>query len=137
MRERLKQRLGVTFIEIMVTLCIFSFGFVAIFKTFFTSLDRIERITQHIYANILLDNRISEIERILRAYQALPLEGNRSNHVEIGFKRIDFKEDLKISAVEDYTDVFQVDLKLSWNDDGQTYHMSRSAYISDPEYIKP
>ena len=135
--SKLAQTRGITFIEVMLTLAIFSIGFVAIFSTFFSSLERIERMTQRIYAHTFLDNRISEIERILRVQQALPLEMNRKTTADIGFKKIDFNEDLKISAVEDYADVFQVDLKFAWKDKDHDYQLSRSAYISDPEYIKP
>lgn len=135
-KSKILTKRGLTFIEIMITLSIFSVGFVSIFQVFFASMDRIERTTQRIYAHILLDNRLSKIERTLRLYGSLPFELNRSEKIDIGFKEVEFKENIRITEVEDYVDIFEVDLGYEWQQDNQTYKLSRSAYISDIEYLK-
>ena len=72
-RGKSKKR-GFTFIEIMVTLIILTSGITMIFKSFLISLDRINYLTTRMYASVQIDNRISEIQKMLRAYKVLPFE---------------------------------------------------------------
>lgn len=122
---------GFTFIEVMVTLVIFSTGIVAVFQSYLISLDRINHITNRLYAGIYLDERLRTIERNLKVYQTLPFELDRTKEVDVGGKTLTYKHDLKISQVENFNDVFQLDLSYEWEENNRTVSLSRSIYISD------
>ncbi|HBG62529.1 MAG TPA: hypothetical protein DDX37_11970 [Candidatus Omnitrophica bacterium] len=127
---------GFTFVEIMVALAVLSLGIVIIFKGFIVSLDRMNYLTNRLYATTLLDNRITAIERMLRVYETLPFELNRKEKLNVGAKEIEFRQRMNISEVEDFADVFELDLSLLWDSGGKEMILSRSAYISDFEYFK-
>ena len=131
MKKYYSKNTGFTFIEVMVTLAIFSLGIVMIFKAFHTSLDKISYLTNRLYATTILDNRISDIERMLRAYKALPIDLNQQESINVGGKFIEFKEAMEINEVEDFPNVFKIDLSLIWEEGNREVSLSRSAYISD------
>ncbi len=127
---------GFTFIEIMVTLAILSLGLTVILKSFLVSLDHLEHLTNRLYASLLLDNRISSIERTLRAYKALPFDLNHQEKIAVGAKETEFTQKMSIKEVEDYADVFQLDLTLTWQEKQRERESSRTAYISDLDYFR-
>lgn len=132
-QNRLNQS-GVTFIEIMVTLIIFTLGITAIFKIFLISVDRMAHLTNRIYVSVLMENRLAVIEQQLRVFQVLPFDLNETEKVKVGAKELVFERNTQITEVEDYADVFQVDLTYTWMENMHPVQMTRSAYISDFQY---
>jgi len=126
----IKTNNGFTFIEIMVTLVILSVGIVGVYQALFKSLDHMSRLKSRLYANILLDDQIATIERKLRAYKTLPME-SPVQEVDVGVQRISFEPQSQISAVDQFTDVFKIDLLYTWTDRGHQNKLGRSAYVSD------
>lgn len=126
-----RHRGGFTLVEILVTLIILSVGIVAIFKTYLISLDQINHLTYRLYATTILDNQISSVERMLRAYQVLPLELTHEEEVNLGHKTILFEQELNIGQVDEYLDVFQIEVTLKWMENDRPKQLSRSAYISN------
>ena len=122
-----------TFIEIMVTLTILSAGLTMIYKTLIASLDRMNYLTNRLYADNLIDNRIAVIERMLRSYKALPFEVAQKEAVNIGRKELEFKQETLITEVENFLDVFQLDLTVGWQERDHQVSLKRSAYIADFE----
>ncbi|MDP8213352.1 MAG: type II secretion system protein [Candidatus Zapsychrus exili] len=128
---RFNRENGFTFIEVMVTLVIFSVGIVMIFKSFLISLDRMNYLTNRLYATTLLDNRIERIDRFLKVYGALPFDEQQVREVDVGGKKVGFKEYVSIGEIEDFVEVFKLDLKLSWKENNKELNISRSKYISE------
>ena len=122
---------GFTLIEVLVALIILSVGIVAIFKTFTVSIDHLNHLTRRLYATTILDNHISSTERVLRAYQALPFELEQSEELDFGIRKIDFKKKLHISDIEDFNEVFKLDISLSWEEPNREVRLQRSAFIAD------
>jgi len=127
-------RTGFTFIEIMVTLVVLSLGIVAIFQSLFISLTNISYLNSRLYANMMLDDRIAKTERMLRAYNALPLDLDPQELVDIGVKMIQFNPKMNISQVKGFIDVYRIDISYSWEENGREIRIGRAAYISD--YVK-
>ena len=88
-------------------------------------------LTNRLYATIILDNRIARTEYMLRAYQALPFDLGQSESVDVGQKIINFKHKMAIKEVEDFVDIFQLDVFLTWSERDRMIQVSRSAYIAD------
>ena len=128
---------GLTFIEVMVTLIIFSVGIVGIFKTFLISLDQLNYLTDRLYASIILDNHITAIEHMLKVNRALPLETPASETLQIGRRKVIFDQKLTLSAVEDFIDTFKLALTLTWKEGTHQKHLSRSAFIHDLNIAYP
>ncbi|HNV24443.1 MAG TPA: prepilin-type N-terminal cleavage/methylation domain-containing protein [Candidatus Omnitrophota bacterium] len=129
--RRLNSVKGFTFLEILVALMIFSLGVIALFRSFVIALDRMEYLTHRIYASILLDNRMEKAIRMLRVYQALPVDVQRFDRVDVGPKKINFEQVLYVKPVEDFSDIFQVDISMKWNQRRRVMSMSRAAYLAD------
>ena len=128
---------GLTFIEVMVTLIIFSVGIVGIFKTFIISLDQLNYLTDRLYASIILDNHITAIEHMLKVDRALPLETPASETLQMGSRKVVFEQELVLSAVEDFIDTFKLDLTLTWKEGTHQKHLSRSAFVNDLNIVYP
>lgn len=130
-RHRVNGKEGFSFIELMVTITILSAGIVGLYKILLSSLDRMDYLTHRIYATILLDNKISRIERMLRVYKALPVNLPREEKADVGSRLLTFQQEVNISEVEDLLEVFRVDIGLTWSEGGRSIHLGRSAYIAD------
>ena len=128
--KNLKTKNGYTFIEIMVTLVILSVGIVGVYQALFKSLDHMTRLNSRLYADILLDDQIATIERKLRAYKTLPME-NPVQEVDVGVQKISFEPQLRIGEVDQFTDVFKIELLYTWLDHNHQIQLGRSAYLSD------
>ncbi len=135
-RLNLRLKFGFTLMEIMVTIAILSVGIVFVFKALLFSLDQINYLTTRLYATTILDNRVSEIERRLRIEQTLPFDLNHPQIAKIGKREVTLKEEMNINTVEDYPDVFKLDLSLSWQQGQRSIKLSRSAYILDYAHLK-
>lgn len=134
-QKRLKTNTGFTLIELLLTVLILSVSIVAIFQTLILSLDRIEYLTHHMHATTILDNRLVEIENMLRTYKSLPFELNHSETVDIGNGQVvRFKQIMDLKPVENYVDIFELNLTLSWEENDGPKHLSRAAFISDFDY---
>ncbi len=120
-----------TFIEIMVTVLILSFGLLAVYRTFMLTLDQMTRITNRLYANTIIDNRVALIERKYRLYNTFDLDMNYKESVDVGYKIIDFKQNIAFSQVENLPDLFKLDIDLNWKERDRDFSVSRSAYISN------
>lgn len=129
--SRIIRRRGFTFIEVMVTLIILASGITMIFKTYFIALDQMTYLTTRLYALMILDNRVSQIERTLRAYKTLPVQLEKMDSVDMGNQQVDFKESMSISAVDEYVEIFKLDLSIAWKQGSREIALSRSSYLSD------
>ena len=122
---------GFTFVEVMVTLVIFSVGVLAIYKTFLAALNQMDHLTKRLYATTILDNDIAKIERDLRVYHTFSTDLNDTEETQIGAQKINFKKFAELSQLEDYGDIFKLELTLNWKEYEAPKTLSRSAYIFD------
>lgn len=128
---RLTSRSGLTLIELLLSLSIFAAGSVVIFRAFVLSLDRMTHVTTRIQANQILDNQIYDIERTLRAFKSLPLDVDQDTEIEVGGKTIQFQRSVSVGEVEDFIDIFSLNVSISWNESDRAIHLTRASYISD------
>ncbi len=124
-------RKGFSFIEAMTAVVIFSVSVVAIYRSYILSLERMNYLTRRLYATVLLDDRLVRLERILRAYQVLPVDIEKTIKIDVADRPAEFQQRVQFQEVEDYADIFQTDLTLSWQEGEREISVSRAAYISD------
>jgi len=115
----------------MVTIIILSVGITAIFRSLLVSIDHITHLTNRLYASTLLDNNIVLIERMLRTQKVLPFELEHTESVDTGVQMLEFNRQMKISEVDEFLDVFEIDLSYHWKEGHRQKQLSRSAYIAD------
>ncbi len=126
---------GFSFMEVMVAVVIFSISIVSIFSIFISAADRINYLTNRLYTMNILDNRISDVGVMLRVYKALPIDMSKMYTVNICGRKTMFKEYMNIEEVEDYVEVFKLDLDLTWPSAAGKRKVSLSSYISDFTYL--
>ncbi len=128
---------GFTFIEVMVTLVILSVGIVAILKVFIVSLDQLSYLGNRVYATIALDNKIIKMSRGMSTYNTLTFRSFEENEsIDTGPKNVDFKEQIKITEIANFSDLFLLESTISWNERGRTMQLARSVYLSNIHFTK-
>ena len=111
----------------MVTLVVLSTGILFIFKTFFQCVDYLSRLSTRLYANAVIEERMSDIVRVARQTgdvspeQCLPAR----------FQSVDFSCEVQASPIENYDGLYQIQVTVSWVDPRQSaMRLSRTAVIS-------
>ena len=122
-----------TFVEVMVTISILSFGLVMIYSSLLASLDRMDYLTHRLYAHHVLENRIASVERILRSYKALPFELDQKEIINVDNKEMALNLETMINQVDNFLDTFELNVSVNWTQHNREIHLRRSAYISDFE----
>ncbi len=124
-------RLGFTFIEVMVTLVVLSAGIVFIYKTFFTCVDYLSRLTLRLHASELVDEKIADINRVFR--ETKDIAASRGSSVvtqQINHKRVDFTYQIEILPLSGYEGVFSLNVGVTWSYAGHQAAISRLAVLS-------
>ena len=129
--KRWVPRAGFSFIEIMVAMMILATGIVFIYKSFFVSLGYMNHVTNRLVALSLLDNRIADMELLLKTKGALSLAGgSETKRVVIQQRTVDFHFETELRSVESIPGLYQVDLNLSWEEGTRGIRVGRTVYIS-------
>ena len=127
----IKNRSGFTFIEIMATITILSFGIVFIYKALLISLDHQNYLDYRSYGMNLMDHKIEFAQFKLQAIGSIPSSESLVVHTAVlNNRRIPFKLTTTSERLEGLSDIFKIDMRLSWKIRGKDYSYLRSAYIS-------
>ncbi|MFH1360028.1 MAG: prepilin-type N-terminal cleavage/methylation domain-containing protein [Candidatus Omnitrophota bacterium] len=121
---------GVTFVEVMVTMAILSFGLVLLYKAFFVSLDAMNHLTHRLYALALIDNRIAFMQKVFEEKGDIPLQMQQPvDRVLFDQRPVDFRTQTDVRSVENLNNVYQLDIALFWQERGRDIRISRTTYI--------
>jgi len=122
---------GYTFVEVLLAVVIFSLSMVGIFRTLIVSMDRMSLLTNRLYANLILENQIINIERNLRSFNTLPFELDPKETVDVGLKQVVFEKKTLIEQLPELNDILSIQITLNWTEKGRHIQLTRSAYISN------
>ncbi len=122
---------GYTFVEVLLAVVIFSLGMVGIFRTLIVSMDRMSLLTTRLYANLILENQITNVERTLRNFNTIPFELNPKEVIDTGSGQVEFDKKSVIEQLPELNDILSIDLTLSWTEKGRLIQLTKSAYISN------
>lgn len=122
--------------EVMVAVMVLSGGLISIYKSFFTSLDYTNHLTIRLQANILLDEKIATLNRLLQDQNQLTLVGPQAvDRVIIAEKPVNFQYTLDLRSVENLKGLFLLDVSIGWMEGNRRIQLLREVYLSSPKLI--
>lgn len=122
---------GYTFVEVLLAVVIFSVGMVGIFRTFLVSMDRMSLLTNRLYANLILDNQLAQIERTFKSFNTLPFEAEPAETIGIGSKQVEFTKKTIVEQLPELEDILSVECIVSWAEKGRDVQLTKTAYITN------
>lgn len=129
LRKGFSHKKGLTFFEVMVTAVVLSVGLVAIYRSFFITIDHLQYLSCRLYANNLIETKIAHVEKDFRDLKEFDI-GSMTEEAEIGNKEVVFSYTVDMKPVGTLLSVFELDITLTWEDRGRMVSISRSAYFS-------
>lgn len=116
---------GFTLIEIMVTVAILSFGIVAIFESFFISLDAFSYYSNYIDAQGWINEKIWQLQDQLNK-EGLLIAGDDRGFLKI--KNRDFDWTTSISLIDEKYGLYKLSVSLFWHEGSRERFIYRMAY---------
>ena len=133
---RRNRKRGFSFLEVMVAMMVLSGGLVLIYKSFFIALDYTNHLTCRLQADVLLDEKISELNRILQDQNQLTLVPPLAvDRVIIANKPIVFQYTLDFHSIENLPGLFLLDISIIWREGNRRIELSREVYLSTSKLI--
>ena len=128
---------GFSFLEVMVAVMVLSGGLVLIYKSFFITLDYTNHLTCRLQANLLLDEKIAALNRLLQDQNQLTLvvPPPPIDQVIIANKPVEFQYTLDFRSVENLPGLFLLNISIAWREGTRRIQLSREAYLSTPKLI--
>jgi prepilin-type N-terminal cleavage/methylation domain-containing protein len=120
-------RCGFTLIEIMVTLAILSFGILAIYESFFISMDAFGYYANYLDVHWWLNEKIWELEDQLMVTEHLIL-GSESGAFNTGSKN--FTWTTSINPVDESKGVYRIDVSVYWREGKRERFIYRCTYAT-------
>ena len=129
--QKFRSRRGISFIEVMVTLAILTGGLVAIYRAFFLSLDYTTHLTNRLYANVFLNNRLAELQQQYQATGEVLMKFDEDiKKALVNNREINFTLRTTLKSAENLNQVLWVSLILSWSEQNHPVSLMKSGYIS-------
>lgn len=114
-----------------MTLTILSVGLVAIYRSFFISLNYVDHLNSRLQANLLMDNNLAELQQYFLRKGEVPyqLTIDETNSPFLKMERNRFSYHRDISSVRGSDNILQVDMHVSWRENGRDITLNKSGYI--------
>lgn len=116
---------GFTLIEVMVGVAVLSFGIVVIFETFFLSLNTYSSYSNYLKTQNWLDEKIWDMQDRLN-HSSLITMNTDSGQVHVNNR--DLSWNMSVGVVDWDESLIEVNVNLSWQEDGRTVTSARHAY---------
>ena len=89
-------------------------------------------MTYRLYANVLLDNKIVQLERRLRTHKEIPTAmGNEVQSIRVKNKVVDFEYTMNFIPQDPLNNLYQLDLSVLWREGSRPVRLLRSVYVAD------
>src|SRR5262249_2192122 len=124
-----------TFIEVMVATAVLSLGIVLIYKSFFISLNVLEHLTNRLYALVLLDNKIVDMQKQFETKKEIPFSDSPDTKtLSIDHRAVTFNFEKEVSSIGSLEGLYALNLGISWRESqGRNIHLSRQLLIGTYE----
>ncbi len=125
-----KRRKGISFIEVMVTVCVLAFGLSAIYQAFFVSLDYLNHATYRSYALIFLNNKVALIQHHYDATNTIDMnQGDHLAEVFIKGGKFRYNSEITSTSFRSMPGLRQLDIKVFWRERKRVKQITRSVYV--------
>ena len=127
LRNALFCKRGFTLIEIMATVAILSFGILAIFESFFISMDAFGYYSNYLTAHWWINEKIWELENKLMQEEYLKIESGGGV-----FKTANrnFRWSASVNPVDEANGVYKLDVSVYWQEGKRERFVYRGTYAS-------
>lgn len=115
-----------TFIEVMAAVSVLSLGLVMIYQVFFTSLNYINYVSNHLYAILEANNKIWEMDDTFNRSEGacdFPASG------QLKFDGVLFVWRNTSVLLDGTASLYRIGIDLSWIDKGKNDSLARVAYV--------
>lgn len=127
---RVRQRKGLSFIELMMTIVVISSGLVFVYKAFFISLTSLNHLTHRLHAMNLMANHIVSMQQdfeITKNFSALSARKTKS--IPLANKTVSFQLDTVAQDIGLPEHIYQIEMAVSWREGSRNFRLARFAYI--------
>lgn len=127
LRNALFCRKGFTLIEIMATVAILSFGILAIFESFFISMDAFGYYANYLNAHWWINEKIWELEDRLMETEYLMIkdEGGSFNTLNKNFRW-----STSVNPIDEENGVYKLDVSVYWHEGKRERFVYRGTYAA-------
>jgi prepilin-type N-terminal cleavage/methylation domain-containing protein len=129
MMSRTGNRSGFTLIEVMIATAVLTLGIVFIYQAFFVSLESFGYSLDYLHAAPWIEEKIWQVSNDIERFGFLARIDKAGNFRK---KNRSFYWDLACDMVAEApdTDLYKIELKLTWRAGAKTKSISRSAYAT-------
>lgn len=120
---------GVSFFEVLVAVVIMTTGLIAIYRSFFLTVDYLQYLSTRTQAQHLLQTKIGTIEQQFKLLKDFDI-GNMVEEVEVDGKKVFFQYDIQLRPVEALLSVFELEVALIWEHRGRNNRISQTIFFS-------
>jgi prepilin-type N-terminal cleavage/methylation domain-containing protein len=129
--DGLLSRHGFTFFELMVTIVILSVGIVIIYQGFLTGLFYQKHLICRAYAMNLLEHKMETVQYLLQHGEEIPgYKDGESENLVLNNQNVAFHCSMDYQPLRDLSNIYKVDMKLTWKERDREFKLSRVAYVS-------
>ena len=123
---------GFSFIEVMVTLTVFSVGIVMIHKAMLHAIDIRQHLTNRLYASQLLEDHFMEAKDLFKKNGENPLHMNGLViQSRLNKRTVPFQFSVNFKQLDQGRGFYRLDMTLSWPERNRTARIQRSAFLTD------
>jgi prepilin-type N-terminal cleavage/methylation domain-containing protein len=116
---------GFTLIEIMVTVAILSFGILAIYESFFISLDTYNYYADYLNAQSWIGEKIWELQNQLMQKDAQVTQEDQGTFSIINKN---FNWNTRVETIDEESGVYRLNISLFWKEGSKDKYIYRVAY---------
>jgi len=121
---------GFSLFEVMVTVIILSVGITGVYQAFFMSLNHLNYLTARCYAQILLDNKVTELQAKFKSDGVIDLEkGMDGDEIPFDQGALRYGYTANFRNVGNLDDLLELNVNCLWNDGRRDFKLSKAAYI--------
>ena len=121
---------GFTLFEILVATVVLAVGITGIYQAFFLSMNQLNHLTSRLYANILMDNQLTQLQQKFAFEGAIAFgQDVKQEQVTLGNKEIQYAHTVSFQSLEALEDIVEANCRYFWKEGTHERKLSQAAYL--------
>lgn len=126
-----KNKKGLTFLELMVTVVILGTGIVLIYQGLLKALDYQKHMLYRAYALNLLEHKTASLQYAFQNDVKVPVFADEpAGNIVLNNNQVSFSFSADYEPLASLANIYAVDMMLSWTERGRDFSIKRSVYVS-------